>query len=92
MPRRVPGTKFSVPPFDVRTAPVKKVIAIAGAVALSPTLLIAPVAVAVAGSNSAQSSCSADGTQAVDSAAVAKQVKSILKGDGKGSVSVFGVG
>jgi cell wall-associated NlpC family hydrolase len=70
---------------------VKKVIAIAGAVALSPTLLIAPVAVALAGSNSAQSSCFADGTQAVDSAAVAKQVKSILKGDGKGSVSVPGL-
>lgn len=70
---------------------MKKVVAIAGAVALSPTLLIAPVAVALAGSNSAQSSCSADGIQAVDSAAVAKQVESILKGDGKGSVSVAGL-
>ncbi|MFJ8532833.1 C40 family peptidase [Streptomyces sp. NPDC093591] len=69
---------------------MKKVIAIAGAVALSPTLLIAPVAVALACSNSAQS-CPVDGTQAVDSAAVAKQVKSILKGDGKGSVSVSGL-
>jgi hypothetical protein len=70
---------------------VKKAIAIAGAVALAPTLLIAPVAVALAGSNSAQAACSADGAQAVDSTAVAKQVESILKGDGKGSVSVPGL-
>jgi cell wall-associated NlpC family hydrolase len=60
-------------------------------VALGPTLLIAPVAVALAGSSSAQASCSADGAQAVDSAAVAKLVKSILKGGGKGSVSVSGL-
>ncbi|MEC7055674.1 C40 family peptidase [Streptomyces violaceochromogenes] len=70
---------------------MKKAIAIAGAVALGPTLLIAPVAVALAGSSSAQAACSADGTQAVDSAAVAKLVKSILKGDDKGSVSVSGL-
>ncbi|MFD9323522.1 C40 family peptidase [Streptomyces sp. NPDC060053] len=70
---------------------MKKVVAVAGAVALGPTLLIAPVAVALAGSSSAQASCSADGAQAVDSAAVAKQVESILKGDGKGSVSVSGL-
>ncbi|MFE0256914.1 C40 family peptidase [Streptomyces sp. NPDC059010] len=70
---------------------MKKVVAIAGAVALGPTLLIAPVAVALAGSSSAQAACSADGAQAVDSAAVAKLVKSILKGDGKGSVSVSGL-
>lgn len=70
---------------------MKKVVAIAGAVALAPTLLIAPVAVALAGSDSAQASCSADGTQAVDSAAVAKQVQSILKGDGEVSVSVSGL-
>lgn len=59
--------------------------------ALGPTLLIAPVAVALAGSSSAQAACSADGAQAVDSTAVAKQVGSILKGDGKGSVSVPGL-
>ncbi|WP_435220700.1 C40 family peptidase [Streptomyces sp. Tue6028] len=70
---------------------MKKVVAIAVAVALGPTLLIAPVAVALAGSSSAQASCSADGAQAVDSAAVAKQVESILKGNGKGSVSVSGL-
>ncbi|WP_432198564.1 C40 family peptidase [Streptomyces sp. bgisy027] len=70
---------------------MKKVVAIAGVVALGPTLLIAPVAVALAGSSSAQAACSADGAQAVDSAAVAKLVKSILKGDGKGSVSVSGL-
>lgn len=70
---------------------MKKVVTIAGAVALAPTLLIAPVAVALAGSDSAQASCSAGGTQAVDSAAVAKQVKSILKGDGEVSVSVSGL-
>ncbi|MFF7474533.1 NlpC/P60 family protein [Streptomyces sp. NPDC008092] len=63
----------------------------AGAVALCPTLLIAPVAVALAGSSSAQAACSADGAQTVDSAAVAKLVKSILKGDDKGSVSVSGL-
>ncbi|SOE32582.1 C40 family peptidase [Streptomyces sp. OK228] len=70
---------------------MKKVVAIAGAVALGPTLLIAPVAVAVAGSSSAQASCSAGGAQTVDSAAVAKQVESILKGHGKKSVSVSGL-
>ena len=70
---------------------MKKAIAIAGAVALGPTLLIAPVAVALAGSSSAQAACSADGTQAVDSAAVAKLVKSILKDGSKGSVSVSGL-
>lgn len=59
--------------------------------ALGPTLLIAPVAVALAGSSSAQASCSADGSRAVDSAVIAKQVKSILKGDGKVSVSVSGL-
>ncbi|KMS74375.1 lipoprotein [Streptomyces viridochromogenes] len=70
---------------------MKKVVAIAGAVALGPTLLIAPVAVALAGSGGAQASCSMDDAQAVDNAAVAKQVASILKGDGKGSVSVSGL-
>ncbi|MBJ7000116.1 C40 family peptidase [Streptomyces sp. CRPSP2-6A1] len=63
----------------------------AGAVALCPTLLIAPVAVALAGSSSAQTACSADDAQAVDSAAVAKLVKSILKGADKGSLSVSGL-
>ncbi|MFC9649568.1 C40 family peptidase [Streptomyces sp. NPDC056937] len=71
---------------------MKKVVAIAGAVALGPTLLIAPVAVPPAGSSSAQAACSADGAQAVDSAAVAKLVRSILKGDNsQGSVSVPGL-
>lgn len=59
--------------------------------ALGPTLLIAPVAVALAGSSSAQAACSADGAQTVDSAAIAKQVESVLKGDGQGSVSVSGL-
>lgn len=59
--------------------------------ALGPALLIAPVVVALAGSSSAQTPCSADGAQAVDSTAVAKQVESILKGDGKGAVSVSGL-
>nr|WP_223189472.1 C40 family peptidase [Streptomyces sp. TRM68416] len=54
-------------------------------------MLIAPFAAALAGSSSAQAACSADGTRAVDSAEVAKLVKSILKGDGKGSVSVSGL-
>ncbi|MFD6995110.1 C40 family peptidase [Streptomyces mirabilis] len=71
---------------------MKKVVAIAEAVALGPTLLIAPVAVALAGFSSAQASCSENGAQAVDSTAVAKQVESILKGDGKGAVSVSGLG
>ncbi|MFD8812175.1 C40 family peptidase [Streptomyces sp. NPDC059627] len=70
---------------------MKKVVAMAGAVALGPTLLIAPAAVALAGSSAALASCSTDGAQAVDSAAVAKQVESILKGNGKGSVSVSGL-
>ncbi|MEV3853175.1 C40 family peptidase [Streptomyces sp. NPDC050095] len=71
----------------MKTAPV-----IVGAVALGPLLLIAPLAVAVAGANSAQATaCSQDDAQAVDSVAVAKQVASILKGDGKASVSVPGL-
>ncbi|MEV1026672.1 C40 family peptidase [Streptomyces sp. NPDC050264] len=65
---------------------------IIGAVTLGPLLLVAPLAVAVAGVNSAQAtSCSPDDAQAVDSAAVTKQVASILKGDGMASVSVPGL-
>lgn len=63
----------------------------AGAVALGPMLLVAPVAVALAGSSSARAAACGDGAQAVDAASVAGQVESILKGDGKGSVSVAGL-
>ncbi|MDX3097977.1 C40 family peptidase [Streptomyces sp. ME19-03-3] len=65
--------------------------AIVGAVALGPLLLIAPLAMALAGASSAQAACAGSNTQAVDSAAVAKQVESILKGGGKATVSVPGL-
>ncbi|MFJ8795100.1 C40 family peptidase [Streptomyces sp. NPDC102462] len=70
---------------------MKKVVAMAGAVALSPTLLVAPVAVALAGSNSGQAFCFTDYPQAVDNSTVAKQVESILKSNAKGAVSVAGL-
>ncbi|MGW1374684.1 C40 family peptidase [Streptomyces sp. NPDC002446] len=70
---------------------MKKVVAIAGAVALSPMLLIVPLAVALGGASSAEATCVDGDAQAVDASAVAKQVESILKGDGKGSVSVPGL-
>ncbi|MFF3631613.1 C40 family peptidase [Streptomyces sp. NPDC002164] len=65
--------------------------AIVGAVALGPLLLVAPLAMALAGASSAQAACANGNTQAVDSAAVAKQVESILKGGGKATVSVPGL-
>ncbi|MFJ2877354.1 C40 family peptidase [Streptomyces sp. NPDC086796] len=65
--------------------------AIVGAVALGPLLLVAPLAMALAGAFSAQAACANGNTQAVDSAAVAKQVDSILRGGGKATVSVPGL-
>ncbi|WP_327159285.1 C40 family peptidase [Streptomyces tubercidicus] len=70
---------------------MKKVAAIAGAVALSPLLLIPPLAIAVTGASNAQAACADGDGRAVDTAAVAKQVESILKGNGNGSVSVPGL-
>ncbi|MEU8782657.1 C40 family peptidase [Streptomyces sp. NPDC048637] len=71
---------------------MKKVAAIAGGVALAPVLLIAPIAVALAGASNAQAACGeAGGAGAVDAKAVARQVESILKGGGKGSASVPGL-
>ncbi|MFH8684248.1 C40 family peptidase [Streptomyces lydicus] len=71
---------------------MKKVAAIAGGVVLAPMLLIAPIAAALAGASNAQAACGDDsGTGSVDTKAVAKQVESILKGGGKGSVSVAGL-
>ncbi|MGH4028708.1 C40 family peptidase [Actinomycetota bacterium Odt1-20B] len=70
---------------------MKAFAGIAGAVVLSPVLLISPIAVALAGAGGAEAACVDDGASGVDSAAVAKQVKSILKGGGKGSVSVSGL-
>ncbi|UQA98079.1 C40 family peptidase [Streptomyces halobius] len=56
-------------------------------------MLIAPIAVAVAGASNAQAACgeASGGAGAVDAKAMAKQVESILKGGGKGSVSVPGL-
>ncbi|MFJ2626839.1 C40 family peptidase [Streptomyces sp. NPDC087532] len=65
--------------------------AIVGAVALGPLLLIAPLAMALASAGSAQAACVGGDAQAVDSAAVAKQVESILKGGGKATESVPGL-
>ncbi|MFD4337900.1 C40 family peptidase [Streptomyces anulatus] len=63
--------------------------AVVGLCATGPLLLAAPVLAFSAGTASA--SCSTDGTQAVDAAAVGKQVKAILEGGDKGSVSVPGL-
>ncbi|WJY50068.1 C40 family peptidase [Streptomyces chengbuensis] len=65
--------------------------AIVGAVALGPLLLVAPLAMALAGASSAQAACANGNTQAVDSTAVTKQVESILKGGGKATVSIPGL-
>ncbi|MCX4641947.1 C40 family peptidase [Streptomyces sp. NBC_01446] len=63
---------------------------IVGVVALGPLLLIAPITVVAASAADPQATCSDGGTQAGDSLAVAKQVKSILKGGGEGAISVAG--
>ncbi|MEU1776417.1 C40 family peptidase [Streptomyces sp. NPDC019922] len=63
--------------------------ALVGLCATGPLLLAVPILALGAGTASA--SCSTDGAQGVDSAAVAKQVKAILDGGDKGSVSVPGL-
>ncbi|ANZ14827.1 C40 family peptidase [Streptomyces noursei] len=62
---------------------------IVGLFACGPLLLAVPILAIGAGSASA--SCSTGGTQAVDTSAVAAQVKAILGGGGKGTVSVPGL-
>ncbi|MGQ4352880.1 C40 family peptidase [Streptomyces drozdowiczii] len=63
--------------------------ALVGLCATGPLLLAVPILALGAGTASA--SCSTDSAQGVDSAAVAKQVKAILDGGDKGSVSVPGL-
>ncbi|MFG3289836.1 C40 family peptidase [Streptomyces sp. NPDC048179] len=63
--------------------------AVVGLFASGPLLLAVPVLAVGAGTASA--SCSTGGTQAVDTSAVAAQVKAILNGGGKGTVSVPGL-
>ncbi|MDT0464745.1 C40 family peptidase [Streptomyces gibsoniae] len=62
---------------------------VVGLFASGPLLLAVPILAIGAGSASA--SCSTDGAQAVDSAAVATQVRAILDGGAKGAVSVPGL-
>ncbi|MGW3596026.1 C40 family peptidase [Streptomyces sp. NPDC005167] len=62
---------------------------VVGLFASGPLLLAVPILGIAAGSASA--SCSTGGTQAVDTSAVAAQVKSILDGGDKGTVSVPGL-
>ncbi|WP_371659496.1 C40 family peptidase [Streptomyces sp. NBC_00280] len=62
---------------------------VVGLVASGPLLLAVPILGIAAGSASA--SCSTGGAQAVDTSAVAAQVKAILDGGGKGTVSVPGL-
>lgn len=62
---------------------------VVGLVASGPLLLAVPILGIAAGSASA--SCSTGGAQAVDTSAVAAQVKGILDGGGKGTVSVPGL-
>ncbi|MEU5655032.1 C40 family peptidase [Streptomyces sp. NPDC047737] len=63
--------------------------ALVGLCATGPLLLALPILGIGAGTASA--SCSTDGAQGVDASAVAKQVKVILDGGDKGSVSVPGL-
>ncbi|MGW5906511.1 C40 family peptidase [Streptomyces althioticus] len=63
--------------------------ALIGVCATGPLLLALPILAIGAGTASA--SCSTDAGQRVDTAAVAKQVKAILDGGDKGSVSVPGL-
>ncbi|MFD4786622.1 C40 family peptidase [Streptomyces sp. NPDC058459] len=62
---------------------------VVGFFASGPLLLAVPILGIAAGSASA--SCSTGGTQAVDTSAVAAQVKAILDGGDKGTVSVPGL-
>lgn len=62
---------------------------VVGLAAAGPLLLAVPLLGITAGS--AAASCSAGGTQAVDTAAVAAQVKAILDGSGAGTVTVAGL-
>ncbi|WP_225080514.1 C40 family peptidase [Streptomyces sp. CoT10] len=63
--------------------------AVVGLFASGPLLLAVPILAVGAGTASA--SCSTGGTQAVDTSALAAQVKAILDGGGKGTVSVPGL-
>ncbi|WP_031160370.1 C40 family peptidase [Streptomyces durhamensis] len=63
--------------------------AVVGLCATAPLLMAVPILAIGAGTASA--SCSTGGTQDVDTAAVATQVKAILDGGDKGSVSVPGL-
>ncbi|WP_369392829.1 C40 family peptidase [Streptomyces sp. CG1] len=63
--------------------------AVVGLFASGPLLLAVPILAIGAGTASA--SCSTGGAQAVDTSAVAAQVKAILDGGGKGTVSVPGL-
>jgi cell wall-associated NlpC family hydrolase len=63
--------------------------AVVGLLASGPLLLA--VRILAIGASSAAASCSTSGAQAVDPAAVAAQVKAILDGGGKGTVSVPGL-
>lgn len=63
--------------------------AVLGLCASGPLLLAVPVL--AFGAGTASVSCSTDGAQAVNTAAVATQVKAILDGGDKGSVSVPGL-
>ncbi|MGC5564792.1 C40 family peptidase [Streptomyces sp. FR-108] len=63
--------------------------AVVGLFASGPLLLAVPILGIAAGSASA--SCSAGGPQAVDTSTVAAQVKAILDGGGKGTVTVPGL-
>ncbi|NBE53960.1 C40 family peptidase [Streptomyces boluensis] len=65
--------------------------AVLGLCATGPILLAAPILAIGAGTASASAPCSTDGAQGVDTGAVATQVKNILDGGGKGSVSVPGL-
>ena len=63
--------------------------AVVGLLASGPLLLAVPIL--AIGASSASASCSTSGAQTVDPAAVAAQVKAILDGGGKGTVSVPGL-
>lgn len=88
-PRPDAVTRPTPPPR--RTAPVMKKTtgAVVGLCATAPLLMAVPILAVGAGTSSA--ACSTGGAQDVDTAAVTTQVKAILDGGDKGSVSVPGL-
>lgn len=90
----MPGTtagRAGCSPSGDRSALVNKTLVAVGAVVTAPMLLIAPLAMAMAGAHGAEAACKDDAGGGVDAAAANKQVRSILSGGKAGSVHVSGL-